>query len=61
MVGTLRAPVLGSPGTAKPKRDEERSHFRRTEVESPFNAKSVFQLGGHGAVGTGLCVACHCS
>lgn len=49
-----RPPFWGRPGTKKPAGQE---HLRRTEreVQDRFNApaKSVFQVGGAGAVGTG--------
>ena len=47
-------PFWGRPGKKKPMLPE---HFRRTETESPrvggSAPKSVFQIGGAGAVGTG--------
>lgn len=47
-------PFWGRPGKKKPDLPE---HFRRTETESGAvgnsSAKSVFQIGGAGAVGTG--------
>ena len=47
-------PFWGKPGRKKPELPE---HFRRTEMESPrvggSSPKSVFQIGGAGAVGTG--------
>ena len=47
-------PFWGRPGRKKPELPE---HFRRTEMESPrvggSAPKSVFQIGGAGAVGTG--------
>lgn len=49
-----RAPFWGRPGITKPNLAE---HFRRTDIEtgrrSGGQAKSVFQIGGAGAVGTG--------
>ena len=42
-------PFWGRPGVARPTLG---SHLRRTEVDHP-PAKSVFQIGGAGAVGTG--------
>jgi hypothetical protein len=44
-----RPPFWGRPGTSRPALP---GHFRRTELEHP-GAKSVFQVGGAGAVGTG--------
>lgn len=46
-------PFWGRPGTKRPPNDPERPQLRRTERESPFRPKSVFQVGGAGAVGTG--------
>jgi hypothetical protein len=47
-------PFWGRPGIGKPNLSE---HFRRTDLEVPAVAgirpKSVFQIGGAGAVGTG--------
>ena len=47
-------PFWGKPGKKRPDLPE---HFRRTETESPWVGgsapKSVFQIGGAGAVGTG--------
>lgn len=47
-------PFWGRPGKKKP---DLLGHFRRTEIEAPkvgsSAAKSVFQIGGAGAVGTG--------
>jgi hypothetical protein len=39
--------------TKRPPQEEGRPGLRKTEGESPFAAKSVFQIGGAGAVGTG--------
>jgi hypothetical protein len=44
-----RAPFWGRPGVARPTLE---AHLRRTEQAHP-PAKSVFQVGGAGAVGTG--------
>ena len=50
------APFWGRKGAGKPTGQE---HFRRTELETPsvgsgaIRPKSVFQIGGAGAVGTG--------
>jgi hypothetical protein len=46
------AAVLGAQHEAT-WQEEGRPGLRRTEGESPFAAKSVFQIGGAGAVGTG--------
>jgi hypothetical protein len=50
-------PFWGRPGTRRPALDPARPGFRRTELEVPAIAgtrpKSVFQIGGAGAVGTG--------
>jgi di/tripeptidase len=50
-------PFWGRPGTRRPTLDPARPEFRRTELEVPAIAgtrpKSVFQIGGAGAVGTG--------
>lgn len=43
-------PFWGRPGVRKPAGIE---HRRRTEHQSAHNPKSVFQIGGAGAVGTG--------
>jgi hypothetical protein len=52
---TCSWPLWGRPGKAKPTDVPE--HFRRTELQGPTVAgirpKSVFQIGGAGAVGTG--------
>ena len=51
------APFWGLPGSHRPDLPRGLSHFRRTEGESPpiggIYPKSVFQIGGAGAVGTG--------
>jgi Protein of unknown function (DUF429) len=44
-------PFWGRPGKPNPHSPEKR--FRRTEREDNKTAKSVFQIGGAGAVGTG--------
>jgi diadenosine tetraphosphate (Ap4A) HIT family hydrolase len=48
------SPFWGRPGSTRPELEE---HFRRTELEVPavegIRPKSVFQVGGAGAVGTG--------
>lgn len=48
-------PFWGRPGVGKPANIE--AHFRRTDLEVPsvggIRPKSVFQIGGAGAVGTG--------
>ena len=47
-------PFWGRPGRPRPR--DERPAFRRTELETPPGVrrpKSVFQIGGAGAVGTG--------
>jgi hypothetical protein len=50
-------PFWGRPGKKKPMLPEHFPHFRRTELAAPSTAgirpKSVFQIGGAGAVGTG--------
>jgi hypothetical protein len=52
-----RTPFWGKPGKPRPAADHKRDQFRRTELEVPAVAgirpKSVFQIGGAGAVGTG--------
>ena len=52
-----RPPFWGRRGRRRPPLDGERSPFRRTEGEhtpvAGIRAKSVFQIGGAGAVGTG--------
>jgi len=55
-LSACQAPFWGRKGAAKPGNQE---HFRRTELEVPpvgpgaIRPKSVFQIGGAGAVGTG--------
>jgi hypothetical protein len=49
--GGVRGPALGRPGKGNPNLPERR--YRRTETEENKAAKSVFQIGGAGAVGTG--------
>lgn len=50
-------PFWGRPGVPRPASEPEHSPFRRTESEAPpiggIHPKSVFQIGGAGAVGTG--------
>lgn len=50
-------PFWGRPGKRRPEIDAEHSQYRRTDREVPSTAgirpKSVFQVGGAGAVGTG--------
>ena len=46
-------PFWGRPGAKRPPDDPARPALRRTEQETPFQPKSVFQIGGAGAVGTG--------
>jgi hypothetical protein len=50
-------PFFGRKGSRRPPPDPERPLWRRTELEHPPQAgirpKSVFQIGGAGAVGTG--------
>lgn len=48
-----KPPFWGRPNTKRPERDDAQPYFRRTEKQMPFPAKSVFQIGGGGAVGTG--------
>jgi len=52
-----KPPFWGRRGRPRPPIDDERSPFRRTEGEhtpvAGIRAKSVFQIGGAGAVGTG--------
>jgi hypothetical protein len=45
------APFWGRPGRRRPELTE-RQHFRATELAAPLRPKSVFQIGGAGAVGT---------
>ena len=51
------APFFGRKGTRRPATDPERPLWRRTELEhlplAGIRPKSVFQIGGAGAVGTG--------
>ena len=55
-LSACQAPFWGRKGSGKPIGQE---HFRRTELETPpvgpgaIRPKSVFQIGGAGAVGTG--------
>jgi hypothetical protein len=55
-LSACQAPFWGRKGAGKPIGQE---HFRRTELETPpvgpgaIRPKSVFQIGGAGAVGTG--------
>ena len=55
-LAACRAPFWGRSGSGKP---VDQEHFRRTELEIPpvgpgaIRPKSVFQIGGAGAVGTG--------
>lgn len=50
-------PFWGKPGRGRPDLGADRDHYRRTERETPttkgIRPKSVFQIGGAGAVGTG--------
>lgn len=50
-------PFWGRPGKGRPVLGPERGHFRRTDIDVPdtggIRPKSVFQIGGAGAVGTG--------
>jgi nitrate reductase NapE component len=50
-------PFFGRKGKRRPELDPQRSLWRRTELEHPplagIRPKSVFQIGGAGAVGTG--------
>ncbi len=50
-------PFWGRPGKGRPVLGAERSHFRVTDTSVPatggIRPKSVFQIGGAGAVGTG--------
>src|SRR5258708_14568130 len=50
-------PFFGRKGSRRPPTDPERPLWRRTELEHPplagIRPKSVFQIGGAGAVGTG--------
>lgn len=51
------SPFWGRPGKSRPLLGPERDHFRRTDTSVPntggIRPKSVFQIGGAGAVGTG--------
>ncbi|MBK7642332.1 MAG: hypothetical protein IPJ19_04685 [Planctomycetes bacterium] len=51
------APFFGRKGSRRPAKDPARPLWRRTELEHPalqgIAPKSVFQIGGAGAVGTG--------
>jgi hypothetical protein len=53
-IAACRPPFWGRPGTRRP---DLQVHFRRTELDAPATAgirpKSVFQIGGAGAVGAG--------
>jgi hypothetical protein len=50
-------PFWGRPGKGRPDLGPRRDHFRRTDTDVPntggIRPKSVFQIGGAGAVGTG--------
>lgn len=50
-------PFWGRPGKGRPDLGPARDHFRRTDTSVPstggIRPKSVFQIGGAGAVGTG--------
>ena len=46
-------PFWGRPGKRTPELDAQRPQYRRTELAHGAAAKSVFQIGGAGAVGTG--------
>lgn len=50
-------PFWGRPARTRPMQSASRPHYRRTESERPasrgISPKSVFQIGGAGAVGTG--------
>ena len=50
-------PFWGRPGKGRPVLELGRDHFRRTDLNVPgtggIRPKSVFQIGGAGAVGTG--------
>jgi hypothetical protein len=46
-------PFWGRPGRCRPPDDDARPAFRDTEMALPRRPKSVFQIGGAGAVGTG--------
>lgn len=51
------SPFWGRPGKRRPDLGPARAHFRRTDTSMPsiggIRPKSVFQIGGAGAVGTG--------
>ena len=53
-ITACRPPLWGRPGTRRP---DLEAHFRWTELDAPATAgirpKSVFQIGGAGAVGAG--------
>jgi hypothetical protein len=53
-LAACKPPFWGRPGTHRP---ELAAHFRKTELDAPSTAgirpKSVFQVGGAGAVGSG--------
>jgi len=51
MLAACEDPLWGRPGKSNPHRPDRR--HRRTETEENKTAKSVFQIGGAGAVGTG--------
>ena len=52
LLATCEPPLWGRPGKPNPHSKEQR--FRRTDLEDNLRgAKSVFQIGGAGAVGTG--------
>lgn len=51
-LGECEPPFWGR-NTRRPPQADDQPGLRRTDSESPFVAKSVFQIGGAGAVGTG--------
>ena len=51
LLSDCRPPFWGRPGTTNPNPEDRR--YRRTELIDAAGAKSVFQIGGAGAVGTG--------
>jgi hypothetical protein len=51
LLDACEPPFWGLPGKRNPHALDRR--YRRTECEDTMNAKSVFQIGGAGAVGTG--------
>jgi hypothetical protein len=51
LLAACEAPFWGRPGKQNP--NELARRYRRTEIEDNKMAKSVFQIGGAGAVGTG--------